>query len=372
MRKEAFIAPLLCLLMLAGIASAVSTFPCPVPGSYTASVSLSGTIQVGWFNWTSKTFETYNLTSMEANFNTTVPAEITPGTYNNATFQGYARVDETSVELYGNIRVNATCLGFMVTFTVPNNWPTVPKAVLEACGTVETTITKTPLPPLTYAWVLAFGPVTHYGTENATGWLNAQAMITNVTQLAKVHVLWMPMPRFVSPLGYGVTSWNENNFTYSFYHASLISTTKAALNYSGYDFYVNGTWTVYNVTFTYSAPPRFDQCKESVTVVKQNATGTLEVSGGWKNFTVSITGFYDVKGLITLAVISHKRILDGDFTGKGYVNIFDLVAVAKHIGETPGLGQGSCNLQEVEQYDVNFDCQINVYSLVTIASEIGS
>jgi hypothetical protein len=382
MRKEAFIAPLLCLLMFAGFASAQSTLPCPVPGSYTASVLLTGTIQLGWYNWTSKTFETYNLTGINSTFAAMVPTGITPGQYNNAAFEGYARVDNASVEFNGYIRVNATSPGFMVSFTVPNNWPQVPKAEFEACGTVETTITKIPLPPITYTWVLAVGQVTKYGNENATGWLNAQAMITNVTQVANVHVLWMPMPRFVSPLGCGVTSWNRNNltYTYSFYAASLIKTTIAALNYTGYDFYVNGTWTVYNVTFTYSRSfdqskdtysTSFDQCKENVTVVKQNATGALEVSGGWKNFTVSITGFNDVKGLVTRAVISHKRILVGDFTGQGYVNILDLVAVARHIGETPGLEQGSCNLQQVEQYDVNFDFHVDIYSLVTVANEIG-
>jgi hypothetical protein len=365
MRKQAFIAPLLCLLMLAGFASAG---PPPMQGSYTAKVYLTGTMQSGWYNWTSRTFETYNLSGIEANFTATVLAEITPGTYTNATFEGYARVDNSSVEFYGDIRANATCPRFMVTFTVPNNWPNVPKAALEARGTVETTITKTTLPHLTYTWVSVVGWVTQYGNENATGWLNAQATITNVTELAKVHVAWMPKPS-IKP---GPTP-KSTNFTYSFYAASLINTTVAALNHTGYDFYVSGLWTVYNVTFTYSGQ-RFDHCNESVTVVKQNATGDLAVSGPISdlNFTVSIASFNDVNGSVQRMVISHRRILDGDFTGKGYVDIFDLVTLAHHIGETPGFGQGLDNLRDVETYDLNFDFHIDIYTLVTVANEIGS
>jgi len=303
---------------------------------------------------------------MEANFTAMVPGEITPGTYTNATFGGFARIDKDSIEFYGDIKANATCPRFMVTFTVPNSWPTVPMAVLEACGTVEATITKTTLPNLTYTWVSVIGWVTKYGNENATGWLNAQAIITNVTAVAKVHLAWMPKP-IITP---GPTP-KSTNFTYSFYAASLINTTTVAMNYTGFDFYVSGLWTVYNVTFTYSGPS-FRQCKENMTVAKQNATGTLEVSGGWKNFVVSITGFSDVNGLVQRAIISHRRIMDGDFTGKGYVNIFDLVAVAKHMGDTPGMGQGLMGLQEVETYDLNFNFQIDVYTLVTVANEIGS
>jgi hypothetical protein len=367
MRKQAFIAPLLCLVMLAGFASAG---PTPIKDSYTAGVLLTGTIQLGWYNWTSKTFETYNLSSIEANFTTMVPTEIAPGTYNNASFQGYARVDENSVEFYGVIKVNATCPRFMVSFTVPNNWPNVPTAALEACGTVETTITETTLPSLQYTWVHVVGPVTQYGNETAMGWLDAKATITNVTQLAKVHVFWMPKPSFTPMNGS-----KPANFTYSFYHASLINTTIAAMNYTGYDFYVSGLWTVCNVTFTYYGQ-KFDHCKENVTVIKQNATGALEVSGIWKNFIVSISGFDHVKGLVTRMKQSEKRILDGDISGPNgqpdsTVNIYDLVAVAKHIGETPGLGQGSHDLQQVESYDLNFDFHIDVYTLVSVATDIG-
>jgi hypothetical protein len=370
MRKQAFIASLLCLLMFAGIASAGLSWPWPVEGRYTAKVHLTGTIQLGWYNWTSETFETYNLSSFEANFTAMVPTGIAPGQYNNAKFEGYARVDDTSIEFYGGIRVNATCPGFMVSFTVPNKWPTVPMGAFEACGTVATTITQTTLPPVQYTWVHVVGPVMQYGNEPARGWLNAHALITNVTQLAKAHVFWMPIPKLTP-----VILPESTNFTYSFYHASLINTTKAALNYSGYDFYVQGLWTVCNVTFTYSGQ-KFEHCEETTTVVRQNTTGDLKVYGVWKNFTVSLAGFSDVKGLVLYTAIRNRPIPEGDVTGPngqpdGKVDIWDLVHVAKHIGETPGFGLGSHDLQEVESCDVNFSFHIDVYSLVTVATEIG-
>jgi hypothetical protein len=135
---------------------------------------------------------------------------------------------------------------------------------------------------------------------------------------------------------------------------------------------------VYNVTFTYYGQ-QFNDWKENVTVVAQNATGDLAVSG--LNFTVSLAGFNDIQGSVWRLDIYHRAIpewnLDGDVSGPngvpdGKVDIYDLVAVARHIGETPGFGRGSDNLQNVERYDVNFDFQVDVYSLVTVASEIGS
>jgi hypothetical protein len=372
MRKEAVIAILLSLLMFAGLAFAGSSLPVP-PTPITARVYLTGTIQLGWYNWTSHTYETYNLTTVEANFTAMVPSEITPGTYTNATFEGYARIDQNSVEFYGDVKVNATSRRFMVSFTVPNTWPKVPMGTFEANGTVETIITKTTLPSLQYTYVRVVGPVTKYGNDTVMGWLNANAMITNVSEVAKAHVFWMPIVPYVLPKG--------ANFTYSFYHASLINTSIAAVNYTGYDFYVKGLWTVYNVTITYSGQ-QFDRCKENTTVVKENATGELMVSG--LNFTVSITGFKDVTGSVWRLDIWHRATpewnLDGDVSGPngvpdGKVDIYDLVAVAKHIGEgplDPGFGQGSHNLQDAERYDVNYDFHVDVYSLVTVASEIGT
>jgi len=367
MRKQAFIAPLFCLLMLAGLASVGSGSPVQ-PTRITAKVSLTGTIQLGWYNWTTSTFATYNVSIVEANFTANVPPEIAPGQYNNATFEGYARVDQTNVGFFGTINVNATSPGFSVWFSVSNTWPQIPIGTLEACGTIETTITKITVPTLQYTLVHLIGPVTKYGSENATGWISADGMITNVTQFAKVHVFWMPTPSSTP----GPTT-KSTNYTYSFYHATLTNASIVAVNYTGYNFYVNGTWTVYNVTFNYYGQ-QFCQYKESVTMVAQNVTGDLMVSS--LNFTASITGFNEVKGPVLRLDIYRGTIpewnREGDVTGQGQVNIYDLVAIAQHIGETPGCGQGSCSLQQVEQYDVNFDCQINIYSLVTVASEIGS
>jgi hypothetical protein len=358
--------------MFAGLSSVGLSSP-PQTATYTAKISLTGTIQLGWYNWTTKTYETYNLSGIETNFNARVPSAIIPGQYNNATFEGYVRVDQSNIEFFGNIKVNETSPGFMVSFTIPNTWTQVPLGTLEACGTVETTITETTLPSLQYTMVRLVGPVTQYGNENATGWIVAEAMNTSVSQLAKVHVVWMPTPK-VTP---GSTP-KSTNYNYSFYHASLINASIVSLNYNNYEFYVKGNWTVYNVTFTYYGQ-QFNQYKESVTVIAQNVTGYLAVSS--LNFTVSITGFNEVKGSVWRLDIYHRAIpewnLEGDVTGpnglpQGKVDIYDLVAIAQHIGETPGCGQGSYNLQQVERYDVNFDFQINVYSLVTVASEIGT
>jgi hypothetical protein len=329
---------------------------------YTAEVDLAGAMKLKWYN------ETNNI-DIATNFTANVPVEITPGQC-NATFDGVASVDATSIEFHGEIATEKgteteECkrASFMAEFSVPNIWSSIHTGKCEASGELNLTLSNTTLPLIQYEWVHMFGPVKEYGNTTAHGWLNAHAKISydgtgeNVT---KAHVFWMPMPRV------GEEENPNGNFSYSFYHARLINATTTALNYSGNDFYASGLWSVYNVTFVYG--PEGEESQEDALIVKQNATGELKVNFTSMNFTVSIEGFEDVKGLVKHYVTHARAHLEGDVDGDGHVGIYDLVHVAKHVGDTPRNGS---DLENVEGVDVNGDSHVDIYDLVTVANEIG-
>ena len=343
-------------------------------------VQLTGSMQLGWF------VQTDDIT-VAANFTANVPLEITAGTY-NATFEGFARVGENYIDFHGVIETeNGT---FLADFEVPNSY-TVPLGECGASGILTLQISVITITPPQFEYIQLVGHVRNFGNASAFGWLSANAKIsTNSTtgqteNEANARAAWEPLSPTIMPL------WNflpnaTGNFTYSFYAARLINTTLVALNYSGYDVYIAGLWTVLNVTFTYSGE-NWANFTESETCVAQNVTGELMVNGNWSsggltawpcrtnagNFTLSLAGFDDVTGSVVGFVLHARAILDGDVLGHGTVDIYDLVYIARYIGCTPGsprLG-GLQSFEGVEKADLSGDFHVDIYDLVTAASQIG-
>jgi hypothetical protein len=357
---------LLCVSVFAGSAIAMEDFGRGLHPLHSVEVDLAGSMRLEWYQ------QTDNIT-IEKNFTAKVPVEITAGKY-DATFKGFARVDEGNIEFNGAIATeNGT---FMAEFAVPNKYniptPSVPMGMCRALGNLTLEIIEiAPIPPFQYEYIQVVGRVTDYGSSPASGILNANAKISNSTidpagNVSQAHVFWIPLSGEIPH------PWEVGNFTYSFYKARLINTTKIALNYSGNDFYISGLWNVMNVTFSYYGI-NDQNFQKTESYVRQNATGELKVYGNWMNFTLSIAGFDDVKGSIKHFVTHAKVILDGDVLGHGRVDIYDLVHVARLIGSTAGAPQcgGISGFENVESADVNFDFQVDVYDLVTVATQIG-
>jgi hypothetical protein len=334
---------------------------------YIGEVNATGTMQLGWFVQT----DSINVT---ANFTARIPTEIVPGTY-NATFQGFARVSEDSIDFNGAMMtVNGT---FAAEFEVPNTY-TLPKGICGATGELVLVITQTVLPPpVTFEFITVVGHVTDFGSSPAMGCLQADAKIVNSTSStaqneSQAHVTWMPIGSIppISPIWF---PWNfTGNYTYSYYSATLINATDTELNYSGNDLYIAGIWSVLNVTFSFTGM-NWTDWQTSTSYLKQNETGTLEVYGGWKNFTLSITGFDDVVGVVDRVCIRAGAFLDGDVLGHGVVDIYDLVYVARYMGAVPGDPRygGLSNFASVSKADVNGDGSVDIYDLVTVASQMG-
>jgi len=348
-------------LMLAALVALVG-FQGPVYGIedyYGAEVQITGEINLIWFN------ETYTI-SINKTFLAMVPNEIPPGEY-NASFEGYATVTEGSIEFYG--MVETPCGSFKAEFTIVNEREDLPTGKCMVSGQVHVKITESELPTIQYTWVHVVGSVTDWNGVPACGWLRAYAKISESENISRAYLCWIPE---MEPLYFNWTS-PSTNFTFSFYAAELVETDNVQLDYEGYDLYVSGLWTVLNVTFTYTyttPEQNYVNYQWTASVIVENATGELKVQGG--QFTVSITDIGDINGIVKVYKISSVRICEGDITLDNKVNIKDLVHVARRIGSTPGwiMGEMNFNLEEFAQVDINFDFQIDIYDLVSVATEI--
>jgi hypothetical protein len=333
---------------------------------YVGQVNATGTMTLGWFVQT-------DIVNVTANFTARIPTAIVPGTY-NATFQGFARITEDNIDFNGAMMTeNGT---FQAEFEVPNAY-TLPKGMCGATGQLVLVISQTVLPPpVTFECISVVGSVTNFGSSPAMGCLQADAKIVNSTAStaeneSQAHVTWIPVtstPLPVAPV------WNATfgNYTYSYYSATLINATDTELNYTGNDLYIAGVWSVLNVTFSFTGM-NWTDWQTSTSYLRQNATGTLEVYGNWKNFTLSITGFDDVIGTVDHVCIRVGTFLDGDVLGHGVVDIYDLVYVARYMGAVPGDPRfgGLSNFGAVSKADVCGDGSVDIYDLVTVASQMG-
>ena len=326
---------------------------------YTAEVQITGEVNLVWFN-----NENYTI-SINETFLASVPDEIQPGEY-DAKFEGYATITEETIEFYGMIEIYGK--SFKVEFTIPNEWPDIPTGKCRVFGEVHVKITKSELPSIQYTWVHIVGPVTDWNGRPAWGWLCAHAKISANENVSRVYLCWVPQMEIPY---FNMTPFSTN-FTFSFYAAKLVETDSIRFNYQGNDFYISGLWTVLNITFTYTYHNKCIDYQWTEQVIAENATGELKVYNGWSRFTVSIANIGDVNGQVRFHSMSSMRVLEGDVTYDGVVDISDLVHVARRIGSTPGwiMGQMNFNLEEFAHVDINFDFQIDIHDLVSVATEI--
>ena len=331
---------------------------------YGAQIQLSDTISLQYYN------ESYSA-DINKTFYAMVPTNIPPGAY-NASFEGYTSIDNETIEFYGMIEIEEY-EEFKVDFNVVNTWPEIPTGKCWASGQVNIIIQQSEIPSVQYMWTHIVGMVESYDGQIAAGWLNALIKSSENESMARVHLCWMPYNFSLNP----ENMLQPTNFTFTFYAARLISATSIQLNYSGYDLYIEGIWKVYNVTFHYYDEDQNGEFENYdgpyTSIVAQNVTGQLKISGGWQTFTVSLTGFENVNGKIVFSRISTMRVLEGDFNFDNQVDIYDLVHVAKHIGSMPGCVNGKIdmNLEDFASVDLNFDFQVDIYDLWTVATEIG-
>jgi len=223
--------------------------------------------------------------------------------------------------------------------------------------TLALTLIPVPAQPATEPTFAAMmGKVESYGENPAYGWLGALA---EVEKWAEVKIIWtVSMPHIlVFPANY------------AFYAARLVESDMVELGYNGNDFYVNGTWDVYNITIMYGAGRNLKG--KIVKLVVDKGPGALSVFNNWTDFTVDIEGIEMIKGIVLRYCTRIFPIPPGDSNLDGKVDIFDLVHVAKAYGTTPGIGKYNLDTDVSVSVDINFDFVVDIYDLTTIAANLG-
>lgn len=219
--------------------------------------------------------------------------------------------------------------------------------------------------PTASTFVTLWGRITSYSVGSTTsttyGWCGVFATIG---ESAQVLMGWASGKPTITTI-------------YNFYVARLLNTTLVALNYSGADLFIQGYWSVHNVTFVYQPGG-----KMSITdnLLVDKGQGTFSVTNNWRSFTVQILGVPPlvvmISGTVTFYAISSRPIPIGDVSGPttgvpdGSINIYDLVHVARAYGATPGDPDLSHPHYDFS-LDFSLDYKIDIYDVTTVAVNIG-
>jgi len=212
-----------------------------------------------------------------------------------------------------------------------------------------------PTPPEEISGVSLMGMVETYNGEPAYGWLTVHAKIGD---WAKVFGIVVPGETSMSINETWHHEWE--NFTYSFIFIELNNASIVELNYTGYDLYIGGLWSVYNVTISYKV---CEGLNVTLNPILEEAEGQLAVFNGWSMFSLNIANEVIVDGAVFHCVFHTVKILCHDFTADQQVDIFDLMMAAKVYGKV--FGMFGYNIE----YDIQCDFQIDIYDLLEICSE---
>lgn len=215
------------------------------------------------------------------------------------------------------------------------------------------------------------GITNKWDITNVTGTIQAQSRTviinSSVRRGAAAAALWTTnTSRPISALR------NKENFTYTFYTARLVNASTASLNVTGYSFFLNGTWNVYQVdaTFTMTTDSAGEivgfNRNENAVALATNAYGEFTVASGGRNFTLAITGIKPLTGFvrfqrITVRMFSPFRIGNDTSTT---VTPSDVASVASAYGSMPGYGNYD------QHMDYNFNYKIDICDLATAAANV--
>ncbi|MGB9683549.1 MAG: hypothetical protein ACPL1Z_01300 [Candidatus Bathyarchaeales archaeon] len=210
-----------------------------------------------------------------------------------------------------------------------------------------------------HIWVMVYGRVKNYGLNYANGWCSVYA---KVDEWARAFVVWTPVKGVQIPE------------IINFYAAELNETRSVELNYNGANLYIEGLWNVYNVTYIFEPGTTPGNYTLDVELMVDRSYGTLTVINNWEAFAVNIHGLDVISGeVIHYAVRSEVAIPLGDVSGSSpgepdrKIDIWDLVHTAKTYGQRPGTNFNF----DTFSMDFNFDFQIDITDLGTIAVNIG-
>ncbi len=213
------------------------------------------------------------------------------------------------------------------------------------------------------SWVHLTGTIKQWGSTPVNGTISVMARTLTVSDtLARKFI-------GVSAVWNNGTLRPTGNFTYTFYATKLLNLETAKLNYQGNNFYLNGTWTVYNVTVTNTIIKNdgVTSWHRDVNAVSTTVTGQLNVTDSWTKFTLTLQGIDPLTGSVHRALIKSMQmnICKVSDDGNPKVTIQDLQMVVKAYGAMPGMGNYD------QRLDFNMHFKIDLTNLATVAANVG-
>ncbi len=227
-------------------------------------------------------------------------------------------------------------------------------------------------PGVQQSFIRVVGVATEWGDADVMGALNAQtrSMVLNdssTRQGSSATAIWTTnTTRAISAVR------ARENFTYAFYTARLVEANLSALDVEDSDFFMNGTWNVWQIdseitVITNSAGDivSFHRDQNGVALATK-AYGELKVINNWANFTLTIDGVDPLTGVVRVQRITTRMFNPfkiNDDNGN-VVTARDLASVATAYGSMPGWGSYD------QSMDYNFNYKIDVTDLATCAANV--
>lgn len=223
--------------------------------------------------------------------------------------------------------------------------------------------------PFQRSWVRLNGIVETWGSQEVNGSLSVNARTVGFDEVVR-------QAAFATAIWSNTTNFRQGgNFSYSFYVARLVDANVSALNFDDVDFFLNGTWNVFNVTLSQTIIKSGDlesgytidrQTKTNVDPIATKAYGELNVTDNWTKFVLSIDGVDELNGVVTRArmkqMIFNKFKVSED--GADKVSSIDLTVLARIYGARPGWGSYDSNM------DFNCNYKIDIADLTTVAANV--
>ncbi|MCW4009103.1 MAG: hypothetical protein NWF05_00575 [Candidatus Bathyarchaeota archaeon] len=220
------------------------------------------------------------------------------------------------------------------------------------------------------------GFISMWGDTNVTGTIQVQSRTvvvnnTDIRQGSSATAMWTTnTSRAINAVR------DRENFTYNFYTARLTNASVSSLNVTGYSFFLNGTWSVYNVTSSFTVTTDssgsitgFHRSQDAVALVT-NAYGEFKIASGEGNFTLTITGIDDsLNGSVRVQKITTKmfnpfKINNSD--NFATLTKADVSTIVTAFGASPGWGNYNQNM------DYNFNYRVDICDLATAAANLNS
>ncbi|MCX8150200.1 MAG: hypothetical protein N3D85_01660 [Candidatus Bathyarchaeota archaeon] len=216
------------------------------------------------------------------------------------------------------------------------------------------------------------GLVTKWGTSSVNGSLSAQAKtavfnVSDSRQMALVNVMWTT--NSLRPLNAVRTA---ENFTYTFYSARLNNSSISAIDLGSTNFFINGTWNLYNVTtivtITTNSLGQITNIHRETDTKVAIAYGKLTVTDNWTTFKLEISGIAPLSGTVArsrtcLVDFNPFKFSDEDGVTSNRLTRNDVRTLGRACGSMPGWGNYD------QSMDFNNNYRIDIADLCTVAAK---